>query len=88
VYLAGFLADKFVAPDANVNASNTDVSRALPYASALSVSLEDLMLRVRQRLANMWPEIDRLAEALAQCGELDAGGILRAIRTPVAWLQA
>jgi len=59
----------------------------LPHVALLDISLDDLVLKVRQQLASRWTEVDRLAEALDRDGELKAGVILRAIQTPVAWPQ-
>jgi hypothetical protein len=87
VFLAGFLAEKFVASDTSAETANTDVNRALPYIARLDVSLDNLVLQVRRRLASLWTEIDQLATALDKQGSLDSGSILRAIKTPVSWLQ-
>src|SRR5581483_3141761 len=86
-YLAGLVAERFVVPDASVETADTDMRRVLPHLPALNVGLEDLVRKIRYQLASRWPEIDRLAEALNKAGELAQGEILRAIRTPIAWIQ-
>jgi len=87
VYLAGLIAERFVVPDASVETADTDMRQVLPHLPALNVGLEDLVRKIRYQLASRWPEVDRLAEALDRCGELDGGEVLRAIRTPIAWIQ-
>jgi hypothetical protein len=84
--LAGFLGERCVAVGANVEAARTDVAEATKFIAG--IDLDELVLKVRHRLAVHWTEIDRLALALDKHGELDEGEILRTIRTPTAWLQS
>jgi hypothetical protein len=45
-------------------------------------------VRRRRRLASLWTEVARLAEALDKHGSLDCGAILCAIKTPLSWLRS
>jgi hypothetical protein len=87
VYLAGFLAERFVARDVSVDTAHTDVVRAAQYLSGLA-SLDEFVQRVRQRVANLWTEVIRVAEALDKQGSMDAGEVARTARMPpLAWTR-
>jgi hypothetical protein len=86
IFLAGVLGERFVARDTNLDTARTDIAEATKLTAG--IDLDALVLRVRQRLASLWTEIDRLAEALDKHGSLDSGAVERAIRTPLAWLRS
>jgi len=53
------------------------------------IDLDALVIMLRKRLASLWtdPRYIVSQEALDKRGARDAGEILRAIKTPVSWLQ-
>jgi hypothetical protein len=87
VYLAGVLGERLGSPRSIwlENACRQDREEAAKLSAGLD--LEALVLKVRRRLASLWPEITRLAEALDKDGDLDSAAMQRAIRIPASWLQ-
>jgi hypothetical protein len=87
VYLAGVLDERMIAPRELwlEHASRHDQAEAAKLAQRLD--LDAVVFRVRRRLFSLWGEVDRLAQALDEVGELDAREVTRtARRPPASWL--
>jgi hypothetical protein len=85
VLMAGYLAEKFVDPCADMRMANTDFTQAAELLSA-DTDLSELVCRVRRRVSSLWPEIVRLAEALDRDGELVGVDLIKSIVRLPSWL--
>ena len=85
VFLAGPIIEQMMDPGWDMNEVKDDYGKAAAFLDGADPA--PVFKRVRLRVRNLFPEIDRLATALLERGEMDEGSILRAIKTPVSWLQ-
>jgi hypothetical protein len=85
IFLAGPLIEQMINTHWDMNGIKDDYEKAASFLEGIDP--RPVVERVRLRVRNLFPEIDRLATALLERGEMDEGSILRAIKTPVSWLQ-
>jgi len=85
IYLAGPVMEKMMSPSWDPSEIKDDYERAGALVSVAEIPA--VIARARCKIESLSDEIDRLAIELLQFRELDEGTILRAIKTPLAWLQ-
>lgn len=83
--LAGYLAVKLLDPYAKVETANSDLVEAKKLLPP-GTDLNEFVFRVRRRVASLWVEISRLAEALDRENELVGAGHIRSIAKLPSWL--
>jgi hypothetical protein len=85
VFLAGPIIEQMMDPGLVIHEIRDDYEKAAALLDG--ADSRPVFERVRFKLRNLFPEVDRLAAALLERGEMDEGSILRAIKTPLSWLR-
>ena len=85
VFLAGFQGERLLIPETDFRVATTDFQEAASRLP-LGADIDAVVLKVRRRVASLWPEILRLAEALDRQGELIGATHIRSIARLPSWL--